>query len=150
MSDSSSPQSKNADKLISQNMDACNVDTRSDAIGSQQTSQSNEVDSCNESEGFFLYVPGQITAQHIQEMQKFIFDFLGGATGPLETIPRPLFTHVNMSPMDIQRCLETDEGQKSLRKFYEKNLAPASSVFGQKLENTAFSYSPSHKNEDVS
>ncbi|KAJ1358618.1 hypothetical protein KIN20_017093 [Parelaphostrongylus tenuis] len=54
MSDSSSLRRKNADELISQNMDVCNVDTRSDAISSQQTSQSNEVDSCNEFEGFAL------------------------------------------------------------------------------------------------
>ncbi|WKY16350.1 hypothetical protein Q1695_001203 [Nippostrongylus brasiliensis] len=70
------------------------------------------------SEGTLLYIPGKVTMDHVEQMQKFTISLLSSKTdSPAENVPRLLFAPVNMTADDIDAHLRTDEGQKKLQRI---------------------------------
>uniref|UniRef100_A0A0K0D2S5 Uncharacterized protein n=1 Tax=Angiostrongylus cantonensis TaxID=6313 RepID=A0A0K0D2S5_ANGCA len=113
--DLSFPRKRKLEESAVETSDACNVSSRSGGGSVERKSHSETVNHGGGSnKGTLVFIPGSVTKKHMEAMQKFTFDLLGGATGPLETTPRPLFAFVKMSTWDVDSLLRTQEGLKKL------------------------------------
>ncbi|KAK5970660.1 hypothetical protein GCK32_003939 [Trichostrongylus colubriformis] len=67
----------------------------------------------SKAEGTLLYIPGRVSLEHVEQMQKFAIGFLGKTGGTtVDSVSRPLFAYVNMTAQDIDEHLKSDDGQK--------------------------------------
>ncbi|KAK6029989.1 hypothetical protein OSTOST_03886 [Ostertagia ostertagi] len=79
----------------------------------------------NKAEGTLLYIPGRVTHEQIEKMQKFAMGYLGKNGGAaVENVYRPLFAYVNMTAQDIEDHLRTDDGQKKLQRILMHSPQP--------------------------
>ncbi|VDM54567.1 unnamed protein product [Angiostrongylus costaricensis] len=140
--DLSLPRKRKLEESAVEASDACNVSSRSDDNSVERKSHSdtdNHGDGSNK--GTLVFIPGIVTKKHMEAMQKFTFDLLGGATGPLETTPRPLFAFVKMNTWDVNCLLKTQEGLKKLEFLLMNAPQPSTPEFIIKAcENLANMY----------
>ncbi|KAJ1374393.1 hypothetical protein KIN20_037077 [Parelaphostrongylus tenuis] len=91
----------------------CTALPQSDPIPLQRKCQPDvAVSNRSISEGSLFYIPAKITTQQMKIMQVLTFNLLGGVIKPQETALRPMFAHVDMSPEELDRHLQTEEGRK--------------------------------------
>ncbi|KAK6058679.1 hypothetical protein COOONC_03747 [Cooperia oncophora] len=85
----------------------------------------------NKAEGTLLYIPGRVTQEQVEQMQKFAMGFLGKTGGAVvENVSKPLFAYVNMTARDIDEHLRTDDGQKKLQRILMHAPQPPLASFG--------------------
>ncbi|VDO35009.1 unnamed protein product [Haemonchus placei] len=80
-----------------------------------RTGHSNYVRSnlSSKAEGTLLYIPGRVSYEQVEQMQKFAIGILGKIGGTtVDNVSKPLFAYVNMTAQDIDDNLRTDDGQK--------------------------------------
>ncbi|KJH46913.1 hypothetical protein DICVIV_06993 [Dictyocaulus viviparus] len=126
--DLSCPRKRKPDDSAPEIFDACNVNPNLGVTPAQQTCQ-DTASLCDDNVGTLLFIPGKVSSKQMEAMQKFTFKFFGGATGPLETIPKPLFAYVNMTCEAVSNLLKTEAGQKKIQRLLIRSSQPPTPPF---------------------
>ncbi|PIO69440.1 hypothetical protein TELCIR_08729 [Teladorsagia circumcincta] len=117
------PRKRKADEML----DSGNVSPYGAVKNTGDTSHSGFAPSSlhNKAEGTLLYIPGRVTHEQIEKMQKFAMGYLGKTGGTaVDNVYRPLFAYVNMTAQDIEDHLRTDDGQKKLQRILMHSPQP--------------------------